>query len=103
MFGCIGHVHVTEEKRKKLDDKSFMCIFLGVNEESKAFLMYDPVSKKIFISRDVIFEEEGKWSWKRNGEETHCTDLKWEDEGKRGEPKLEENKEREENESEYSN
>lgn len=60
VFGCIGHVHIPEEKRKKLDDKSFRCEFLRVSEESKAFRMYDPISKKIVISRDVVFEEEEK-------------------------------------------
>ncbi|KAA3467430.1 copia-type polyprotein [Gossypium australe] len=41
---------------------------------------------------------------KKNSEETHCIDFKWEDEGKGGESELEENEERgEENESEYCN
>ena len=56
VFGCIGHVHVPDNKRKKLDDKSFQCVLLGVSEESKAYRLYDPVSKKIVVSRDVVFE-----------------------------------------------
>ncbi|RVW41754.1 Retrovirus-related Pol polyprotein from transposon TNT 1-94 [Vitis vinifera] len=58
VFGCIGHVHVPDNKRKKLDDKSFQCVLLGVSEESKAYRFYDPVSKKIVVSRDVVFEED---------------------------------------------
>lgn len=46
-----------KRKRKKLDDKSFQRVLLGMNEESKAYRLYDPVSKKIVVSRDVIFEE----------------------------------------------
>ena len=57
VFGCIGHVHVSDDKRKKLDDKSFQCVLLGMSEESKPNRHYDPVSKKIVVSRDVIFEE----------------------------------------------
>ena len=29
VFGCIGHVHVPDSKRTKLDDKSFKCVLLG--------------------------------------------------------------------------
>ena len=37
VFGCMGHVHVSDGKRKKLDDKSFQCVLLGMSEESKAY------------------------------------------------------------------
>src|SRR5262249_32519737 len=55
VFGCIGHVHVSDSKRKKLDDKTFQCVLLGISEESKAYRLYDPASKKIVVSRDVVF------------------------------------------------
>ena len=61
VFGCIGHVHVPDSKRIKLDDKSMKCTLLGVSEESKAYRLYNPVSKKIVISRDVVFEEDKAW------------------------------------------
>lgn len=35
VFGCISHVHVPDNKRVKLDDKSSKCILLEVSEESK--------------------------------------------------------------------
>ena len=56
VFGCIAHVHVSDNKRKKLDDKSFQCVLLGMSENSKAYRLYDPTSKKIVVSRDVVFE-----------------------------------------------
>ncbi|KAL8160069.1 LOW QUALITY PROTEIN: hypothetical protein V2J09_001606 [Rumex salicifolius] len=56
VFGCIGHVHVTDVKRKKLDDKSLKCVLLGYSSESKAYRMYEPISKKIHTSRDVNSE-----------------------------------------------
>jgi len=43
---------------------------LGVSEESKAYRLYDPVTKKIIISRDVIVEEDGRWNWNMNSEQT---------------------------------
>ena len=66
VFGCIGHVHIPEAKRTKLDDKSRKCVFLGLSEESKAYRMYNPTSKKILVSRDVVFEESKSWDWGRN-------------------------------------
>lgn len=58
IFGCTAYVHIPDNQRTKLDEKSFKCIFLGVSEESKAYRLFDPKSKKIIISRDVKFEEE---------------------------------------------
>jgi hypothetical protein len=51
---------VPDAQRKKLDVKSIKCVFLGVSEESKAYRLYNPVTKKIIISRDVIFVENEK-------------------------------------------
>ena len=55
IFGCIAFAHVPDEKRKKLDDKGEKCVFLGIIEESKAYKFINPITKKIIISRDVIF------------------------------------------------
>ena len=30
---------------------------------SKAWRLYDPVSKKIIVNKDVVFEEEESWDW----------------------------------------
>ncbi|KAK2452968.1 putative mitochondrial protein [Trifolium repens] len=63
VFGCIAHVHIHDSQRKKLDNKSKRCVLLGVSEESKVYKLYDPVDKKIIISRDVVFEESKSWEW----------------------------------------
>jgi hypothetical protein len=65
VFGCLAHVHVPDAHRKKLDGKSIKCILLGVSEESKAYKLYDPVEKKIIVSRDVVFEESRSWNWNK--------------------------------------
>ncbi|WJZ84648.1 hypothetical protein VitviT2T_004242 [Vitis vinifera] len=84
VFGCIGHVHVPDNKRNKLDDKSFQCVLLGVSEESKAYRLYDPVSKKIVVSRDVVFEEDKCWNWGRSNEEVRLDVLEWGDSNEEG-------------------
>jgi hypothetical protein len=69
VFGCVAHAHVPDQKRSKLDDKSRKCVLLGVSDESKAYRLYDPVSKKIIVSKDVVFEEDECWNWDRSKEE----------------------------------
>eukprot|EP01018_Ginkgo_biloba_P039467 Gb_17388 [translate_table: standard] len=57
VFGCTAFVHVPDEKRQKLDDKSHKCILVGYSESSKAYRLWDPSQRKIVISRDVLFDE----------------------------------------------
>ncbi|WVZ56480.1 hypothetical protein U9M48_007001 [Paspalum notatum var. saurae] len=60
-FGCIAHVKDTRPGLKKLDDRSRRTIFIGYEQGSKAFRCYDPTTKRVVISRDVVFEEAAKW------------------------------------------
>ena len=79
VFGCIAHVHIPDKRRSKLDDKSEKCIMLGVSEESKAYRLYNLVSKKVIISRDIFVENE-KWERKRSNEKIEVDVLEWGDE-----------------------
>lgn len=58
----MAHVYVPDQIRTKLDDKSYKCVLFHVSLESKAYVLYDLVSKKVVISRDVIFEEDERWN-----------------------------------------
>ena len=58
IFGCIAYAHIPDEKRKKLDDNGEKYVFLGVSEVSKAYKLFNPLTKKIVTSRDVVFDEE---------------------------------------------
>ena len=46
------------QQRCKLDDKAVKCIFVGYSAESKGYRLYHPQSKRILISRDVVFVED---------------------------------------------
>ena len=46
------------KQRKKLDDKAVKCIFVGYSSESKGYRLYHPQSKRILVSRDVVFVED---------------------------------------------
>lgn len=60
VFGCIAHMKVPDINAKKLDDRSVMVVNLGKDPGTKAYRLYDPVNKRVFVSRDVRFEE-GKY------------------------------------------
>ena len=57
VFGCLAFAHIPGAKRKKLDDKSRKCVFVGDSSVSKAYKLYDPIKRETFVSRDVIFDE----------------------------------------------
>ena len=57
VFGCVSYAHVPKEFCHKLDDKAVKCIFVGYSAESKGYRLYNPTTRKIFVSRDVIFSE----------------------------------------------
>ena len=57
VFGSIAHVHIPDERRTKLDDKSESFIFIGYDANSKGYKLYNPSIKKIVISRDVTFDK----------------------------------------------
>lgn len=40
-----------------------MVINLGIEPGSKSYRLYDPVARKIIVSRDVIFNEKKSWDW----------------------------------------
>ncbi|MCO5596878.1 hypothetical protein L7F22_050948 [Adiantum nelumboides] len=58
IFESDCYVHVPDASRTKWDAKSQNCIFLGYSEESKGYRLYIPTTKKIVISRDVVFAEQ---------------------------------------------
>jgi transposase InsO family protein len=69
VFGCLAYIHVPDNQRKKLDDRSVRCMLLGISEESKAYKLYDPDKKKIIVSRDVVFDEDKSWNWSKSDQE----------------------------------
>ena len=54
-------MHVNDKVRIKLDDKSKRMIFVGYDQKSKRYKVYNPNEGKMVISRDVEFNKEGAW------------------------------------------
>lgn len=65
----------------KLDDKGEKCVLLRVSEESKAYRLYNPITKRICISRDMVFDEHSSYDWESTDKENPMA-LELEDNGK---------------------
>jgi len=61
VFGCIVYVHVPNEKRSKLDPKAEKCIFIRYSLEQKGYRCFNPSTRKLQVSRDVVFDEMVSW------------------------------------------
>ncbi|KAM1050487.1 hypothetical protein TB2_031752 [Malus domestica] len=68
IFGCLCYVHTPSELRQKLDAKSAKGIFVGHATYEKGYRVYDPLNKKLILSRDVVFDENATWEWKKASE-----------------------------------
>ncbi|UYV60351.1 hypothetical protein LAZ67_1000907 [Cordylochernes scorpioides] len=56
-FGCNAYVHTPKDNRKKLDKNSTRTFFVGYTETNKNYRMWDPIARKIIISRDLIHQK----------------------------------------------
>ena len=63
-FGCVAHVKTAEPHLSKLADRSTKMVFIGYerNSGTKAYRFYDPHTKRLRVSRDVVFEEKLAWN-----------------------------------------
>jgi hypothetical protein len=66
VFGCVAFVKVTRPHLSKLDARGLKTVFIGYEEGSKAYRLYDPVANRVHISRDVVFDEGVFWDWEES-------------------------------------
>lgn len=62
-FGCLDHIKATGPSGGKFADRSTPMMMVGYEKGSKAYKLYNLESRKIVVSRDVVFEEEKGWNW----------------------------------------
>lgn len=58
VFGSTVMKHIPKEKRLKWDKKSEKCILIGYPEDVKGYRVYNPTTRSITTSRDVIIMED---------------------------------------------
>src|SRR5690606_28045577 len=67
VFGCLCYCLVPGEQRSKLEAKSTKGMFIGYSVTQRGYKCYDPVTRRVMVSRDVKFVEsrgyyeEKKW------------------------------------------
>ena len=62
VFGCACFVLLQPHERTKLEPRARLCCFLGYGIEHKGYRCWDPSSKRLRISRHVIFWEHKMFS-----------------------------------------
>ncbi|GJY45093.1 zinc finger, CCHC-type containing protein [Tanacetum coccineum] len=77
IFGCTAYAKITIPHLQKLEDRSIPMIYLGIEEGSKAYRLYDPKGNRKHVSRDVKFMETKPWDWDNNREETSIQGSSW--------------------------
>jgi hypothetical protein len=61
IFGCAAWVHIDQEKRRdKLAARAFRGVFVGYDTITGGYYVFDPPTRKIVRSRNVIFDESMK-------------------------------------------
>jgi hypothetical protein len=58
IFGSVCYLHIPKELHSKLDNRTQRCFFLGYDDQTKAFHVFDPIYQKIHISKDIVFDEQ---------------------------------------------
>ncbi|SGZ16631.1 BQ5605_C020g09047 [Microbotryum silenes-dioicae] len=56
-FGCRAWHCLPSVKRTDLDPKAVPLIFVGLDDHAKAYRLFDPATRKILLSRNVVFRE----------------------------------------------
>lgn len=70
VFGCVANVKITKPHLKKLEDRSKPMVFIGY-VRCRMFKVYDPVGKRVHVTRDVVFDEGRCWDWSGVGHDDH--------------------------------
>jgi hypothetical protein len=48
---------------KKLEDRGRKMTFVGYESGSKAYHAYDPITKRVHVTCDMVFDEHAQWDW----------------------------------------
>ncbi|CAL2276373.1 unnamed protein product [Prunus armeniaca] len=79
-FGSVCYPLVPGAVRHKLEATSAIGVFIGYGIYDKGYRILNPITQKVLLSRDVIFDEHGKWDWEKHKPESFdeaATDEAW--------------------------
>jgi len=75
VFGSIVYGHVPAQQRTKLEDQSKKYVFIRYDENTKAYRLFNPITKKVIMSRDVQVDEESEWKWNNSEKESRSLEI----------------------------
>ena len=61
VFGLVCYVFVPDHLRSKFEKKAVRCVFTGYDTERKGWRCVDPVTGRIHVSRNVVFDDASCW------------------------------------------
>jgi hypothetical protein len=69
-FGRIMYVWNMMPHLKKLEDRGCKMIFIDYESGSKSYHAYDPITKHVHVTCDVVFDEQTQWYWGLGGNDS---------------------------------
>jgi hypothetical protein len=57
IFGCDAYALISKDQRYKLDPRSKRYVFVGYGDGVNGYILWDPTTHKLIISKDVVFDE----------------------------------------------
>ncbi|WZZ88610.1 hypothetical protein YC2023_117189 [Brassica napus] len=69
VFGCLCYVLKPGEMRNKLEARSTKAVFIGYSATQKGYKCYDPIARRVLVSRDVKFLEDRGYYEEKNQED----------------------------------
>ncbi|CAL8116956.1 unnamed protein product [Prunus armeniaca] len=75
VFGFVCYPLIPRHLRHKLEATSAIEVFIGYGACQKGYRILNFATQKVLLSRDVIFDENGKWDWKKHKVKEVCIPL----------------------------
>ncbi|KAM2467223.1 hypothetical protein PS1_009053 [Malus domestica] len=75
VFGSVCFTLIPHQLRHKLEKSSNKGVFVGYSTSEKGYRIYNVLTQKIILSRDVIFDEDSMWNWDTMVEEKDSVSL----------------------------
>ena len=57
LFGCKAYMHIPKINQSKHSEHSMECVHVGFAPKKSGYTLYNHEKRRLFKSRDVIFEE----------------------------------------------